>query len=149
MRDLYEGKNALPLPPMNFAGIIMEGGIIGYDSSVESGGAAYRYLGIGPQTQYSKDVITISLRAVSVATGKVLVSVTINKIVYSTADSIAILKFWKDGTQQFESEAGITNNEASTMAIKAAIEASVVELINAGNAKGVWQYKKSNIGNDK
>jgi curli production assembly/transport component CsgG len=141
MRDAYEGKDAKPLPPMQFAGIIMEGGIVGYDSSTESGGAAYRYLGIGPQTQYSKDNITVSLRAVSVATGKILASVTINKIVYSTADSIAVLKFWKNGTQEFESEAGLTINEASTSAIKSAIEASVVELIKEGVAKGVWQYR--------
>ena len=126
---------------MQFAGIIMEGGIIGYDSSTESGGAAYRYLGIGPQTQYSKDSITISLRAVSVATGKVLVTVTINKIVYSTADSIAVLKFWGDGTQEFESEAGLTMNESSTAAVKAAIEASVIELIKEGADKNVWQFK--------
>ena len=72
MREAYEGKNAQQLPPMQFAGIIMEGGIIGYDSSTESGGAAYQWLGVGPQTQYSKDTVTISLRAVSVATGKVL-----------------------------------------------------------------------------
>lgn len=141
MRDAYEGKTAQQLPPMQFAGIIMEGGIIGYDSSTESGGAAYRYLGIGPQTQYSKDSITISLRAVSVATGKVLVTVTINKIVYSTADSIAVLKFWGDGTQEFESEAGLTMNESSTAAVKAAIEASVIELIKEGADKNVWQFK--------
>jgi curli production assembly/transport component CsgG len=146
MRDAYEGKAAQQLPPIQFAGIIMEGGIIGYDSSTESGGAAYRYLGIGPQTQYSKDSVTISLRAVSVATGKVLVSVTVNKIVYSTADSIAVLKFWNNGTQEFESEAGLTINESSTSAVKAAIEASVVELIKEGTAKGIWQFKIENKG---
>ena len=52
MRDVYEGKEAKPLMPLMFAGIIMEGGIIGYDSSTESGGAAHRFLGIGSQTQY-------------------------------------------------------------------------------------------------
>lgn len=51
MRESYEGKDAKPLMPLQFAGIIMEGGIIGYDAGSESGGAAYRYLGIGPQTQ--------------------------------------------------------------------------------------------------
>jgi len=55
--------------PLQFAGILIEGGIIGYDSGLESGGTGYNFLGIGPTTQYSKDVITISLRAVSVNTG--------------------------------------------------------------------------------
>ena len=72
MRDMYEGSNAKNVPPMQFAGIIIEGGIIGYDSGMESGGVAYKWLGIGPQSQYSKDVVTISLRAVSVSSGKVL-----------------------------------------------------------------------------
>ena len=142
MRDAYEGKNSQPLPPMQFAGVIMEGGIIGYDNSTESGGAAYRWLGIGPQTQYSKDTITISLRAVSVGSGKVLASVDVTKTVYSTADSVAMLRFWKDGTQSFEAETGITQNEPGTLAVKWAIENAVVELIKEGNAKGVWKFKE-------
>jgi len=144
MRDAYEGANAKPLAPMQFAGIIIEGGIIGYDSSTESGGAAYKWLGIGPQTQYSKDVVTISLRAVSVATGKVLCTVTVNKIVYSTADSLAVLKFLNNGTQAFELETGLTINEPTSLAVKATVEAGVVELIKEGQRKGIWDYRDPN-----
>lgn len=54
MREAYEGKEAKPLMPMLFAGIIFEGGIIGYDSSVESGGTGYNFLGIGPSTQIGR-----------------------------------------------------------------------------------------------
>jgi curli production assembly/transport component CsgG len=143
MREAYEGKDAKPLMPLQFAGIILEGGIIGYDSGNESGGAAHRFLGIGTQTQYSKDIVTISLRAVSVNTGKVLASVTVQKIVYSTADSVAVLKFIQNGTQAFEAETGLTINEAGTLAVKATIEAAVVELIKEGERKGVWDYKKA------
>ena len=143
MREAYEGKDAKPLMPLQFAGLIMEGGIIGYDSGSESGGAAHRFLGIGSQTQYSKDTVTISLRAVSVNTGKVLVAVTVTKVVYSTADSVAVLKFLKNGTEAFEAEAGLTINEPGTLAVKATIEAAVVELIKEGERRGVWDYKKS------
>ena len=142
MREAYEGKDAKPLMPMQFAGIIMEGGIIGYDSGSESGGAAHRFLGIGSQTQYSKDTVTISLRAISVNTGKVLAAVHVTKIVYSTADSFAVLKFLDNGTQAFEAEAGLTVNEPGTLAVKATIEAAVVELIKEGERKGIWDYKK-------
>lgn len=141
MREAYEGKNAQQLPPMQFAGILMEGGIIGYDSSSESGGAAYQWLGIGPQTQYSKDTVTVSLRAVSVATGKVLASVTVTKIIYSTADSVAVLKSWQKGTQLFQAETGLTINEPAALAVKTTIEAAVVELIKEGSTKGVWTFK--------
>ena len=160
MREAYEGKDAKPLMPLQFAGIIFEGGIIGYDTGTESGGAAYRFLGIGPQTQYSKDIVTVSLRAVSVNTGKVLAAVTVTKIIYSTADSVAILKSIDpgqgimkqvfDGTTGstgataglFEFETGLTVNEASTLAVKTTVESAVVELIKEGERKGVWDFKK-------
>jgi curli production assembly/transport component CsgG len=143
MREAYEGKQAKPLMPMQFAGIIMEGGIIGYDSGTESGGAAWRWLGIGPSTTYSKDTVTVSLRAISVNTGKVLAAVTVTKIVYSTADSVAVLKFMNNNTQAFEAETGLTINEPGTLAVKATVEAAVVELIKEGERKGVWDYRKS------
>ena len=142
MREAYEGEKAKPLSPMMFAGMIIEGGIVGYDSSVKSGGSAARMLGIGPQSQYSEDIVTISLRAVSVNTGKVLVSVTVQKIIYSASDSLAVLKFVKNGTQAFEFESGLTVNEPGTLAVKAAIEAAVVELIKEGQKKGVWEFKE-------
>lgn len=159
MREAYEGKDAKPLMPMMFAGIIMEGGIIGYDSGTESGGAAYRFLGIGPQTQYSKDTVTVSLRAISVNTGKILAAVTVTKIVYSTADSFAVLKYIDNNNMLggifgagsansltssiFEAETGLTINEPGTLAVKATVEAAVVELIKEGERKGVWDYKKA------
>ena len=142
MREAYEGTNAKPLLPMQFAGIIIEGGIIGYDSSTKSGGAAARWLGIGTQTQYSEDVVTVSLRAVSVQTGKVLATVTVQKTILSTADSVTALKFFDTGTKAFEAETGMTINEPGTYAVKSAIEAAVVELIKEGQRKGTWDFKK-------
>ena len=35
------------LKPMLFAGLIIEGGIVGYDSNTQSGGAGARYFGLG------------------------------------------------------------------------------------------------------
>ncbi len=141
MREAYEGNNARPLMPMQFAGIIIEGGIIGYDSSIKSGGVGARVFGIGKQTQWSQDVVTISLRAVSVNTGKVLTSVTVQKTIISSADAVTALKFFDMGTKAFEGEAGLTINEPGTYAVKAAIEAGVVELIKDGARKGLWNYK--------
>jgi curli production assembly/transport component CsgG len=140
MREAYEGANAKPLGPMAFAGIILEGGITGYDTSIRSGGSAWKMLGIGPQTQYSEDIVTVSLRAVSVNSGKVLAAVNVQKTIYSASDSLAVLKFIKDGTQAFEIESGLTINEPGTQAVKAAIESAVVELIKEGSKKGIWDF---------
>jgi len=144
MREAYEGNNAKPLMAMQFAGIIMEGGIVGYDTTVNSGGAGMRIFGIGKQTQWSQDTVTISVRAVSVNTGKVLAVVTVQKTILSTADSATALKFFDAGTQAFEAEAGLTINEPGTYAVKAAIEMAVVELIKEGQRKSIWDFK-SNI----
>jgi curli production assembly/transport component CsgG len=144
MREAYEGNNAKPLMPMQFAGIIMEGGIVGYDTSVNSGGAGMRVFGIGRQTQWSQDTVTISLRAISVNTGKVLAVVTVQKTLLSTADGVTALKFFDTGTKSFEAEAGLTINEPGTYAVKSAIEMAVVELIKEGQRKSIWDFK-SNI----
>jgi curli production assembly/transport component CsgG len=145
MREAYEGNNAKPLMPMQFAGIIMEGGIVGYDATTTSGGAGMRIFGIGKQTQWSTDTVTISLRAVSVNTGKVLAVVTVQKTILSTADSATALKFFDQGTQAFEAEMGLTINEPGTYAVKAATEMAVVELIKEGQRKGIWEYKTEPI----
>ena len=143
MREAYEGGNAKPLMPMQFAGIIMEGGIVGYDTSVNSGGAGMRVFGIGKQTQWSQDTVTISLRAISVNTGKVLAVVTVQKTLLSTADGVTALKFFDTGTKAFEAETGLTINEPGTYAVKAAIEMAVVELIKEGQRKAIWDFKSN------
>lgn len=148
MREAYEGNNAKPLLPMQFAGMIIEGGIIGYDTSTKSGGSGARWLGIGAQSQYSEDIVTVSLRAVSVNTGKVLVTVTIQKTILSTADSTTVMKFFDLGTRAFEAETGLTINEPGTYAVKTAVEAAVIELVKEGQRKGLWDFKTETKGTD-
>ena len=128
--------------PLLFAGMIIEGGIVGYDTSINSGGAGARWLGIGKQTQWSQDTVTVSLRAISVNTGKVLATVTVQKTILSSSDSISALKFFDMGTKAFEAETGLTINEPGTYAVKSAVEQAVVELIKEGDRKGVWKIKE-------
>jgi curli production assembly/transport component CsgG len=138
MRDAYEGPNAKPLEPLLFAGILVEGGVIGYDTSTKSGGLGARYLGIGGSTQFSEDIVTVSLRVVSVSTGKVLASVNVQKTLLSVADHATALKFFDNSTTSFEGEIGLTVNEPGTFAVKYTIESAVLELIKEGTRKGIW-----------
>lgn len=142
MRELYEGKDAKPLPPMVFAGVIVEGGIIGYDSNTLSGGSGARVLGIGAQTEYRQDEVTVSLRTVSVATGEVLTSVNVTKTVISWMDKLGVLRFNELGTQAVEAETGAANNESMNKAVQLAIHAAVIETIMEGERKGHWQFKE-------
>ena len=140
MRELYEGRDARPLPPMMFAGIILEGGIIGYDSNTMSGGSGARVLGIGGSTEYRQDEVVVNLRAVSVATGEVLASVTVNKTVISYQDKAGVLRFNELGTQSLELETGSAANESMNRAVQLAIHGAVIEMIFEGERKGHWQF---------
>ena len=130
------------LKPMMFAGVVVEGGIIGYDSNTLTGGAGARWLGIGPSTQYRQDVVTVNLRTVSVQTGEVLASVTVTKSIISVGNSLTVFKFFDQGTKAFESEIGFSANEPVNYAVRTAIEQGVVEIIKEGNRKGYWSFKQ-------
>lgn len=132
------------LNPLLFAGIIIEGGIIGYDTDIKSGGRGARTLGIGVSRQYRQDVVTISMRAISVLTGEVLLNVQTRKTVFSYGTGGDVFKFIEEGTQLVEFEDGIGNNESVTYAVRTAIEAGVLELIYQGHRRGYWEIEGYN-----
>jgi curli production assembly/transport component CsgG len=141
-REQYQGKDAKPLTPMMFAGIIVEGGIVGYDSNTLTGGSGVRLLGIGASTQYQSDTVTVNLRTVSVSTGEVLTSVTVTKTVLSYMDKFGVLKFVDSGTQSVEAETGASINESINKAVNLAVQAAVVGTIHEGARKGHWSFKE-------
>lgn len=146
-REVYEGKNATPLKPMTVAGVIIEGGIISYDSNIRSGGNGARYLGIGASQQYRVDEVIVSLRLISVNTGEVLLTNAVSKTIYSTSHNIGVLRFVDQATKAIELENGSAVNEPTTYAVRVAIEQSVYEMIVDGEKKGLWKFKQK--GNQK
>lgn len=142
-REVYEGKDAKPLRPMTVAGVIIEGGIIGFDSNIRSGGNGARFLGIGGSQQYRVDEIVISLRLVSVNSGEVLLTNAVSKTIYSTQHNVGVLRFVDAGTKALELENGMALNEPTTYAVRVAIEQAVHDMIVEGEKKGLWRYKKS------
>jgi curli production assembly/transport component CsgG len=141
-REIYEGDKAKPLPPLTLAGVILEGGIIDYNSNVLTGGAGFAILGIGPYTQYTQDQVVISLRLVSVQTGEILSSVTIEKNLLSTQDGVTAMRFYDQGTKSFEFDSSQTFNEPGNYALRSAIEQGIVDLVKKGEKLGLWKYKE-------
>jgi curli production assembly/transport component CsgG len=127
------------LQPMLFAGMILEGGVIGYDTNIETGGTGARYLGIGTTNQYRRDSIVISLRAVSTLTGEVILNVQTQKTVLSSGMAGDVFRFLDMDTKLLELESGMTQNESVTFAVRSAIEAAVLELIKQGDERGYWK----------
>ena len=151
MREQYQGRDAKLLPPMMFAGIIMEGGIVGYDSNTLTGGSGVRLFGIGASTQYQSDTVTVTLRTVSVSTGEILTTVTVTKTVLSYMDKVTLLRFVGDGTtlganaNALEGEVGGSINESINKAIDVAVQAAVIQTINEGARKGHWAFKSNKV----
>jgi curli production assembly/transport component CsgG len=141
-REIYEGANAKMLPPLTLAGVILEGGIIDYNSNVLTGGTGFAVLGIGPYTQYTQDQVVISLRLVSVQTGEILTSVTIEKNLLSTQDGATAMRFYDQGRKSFEFDSSQTFNEPGNYALRSAIEQGIVELVKSGEKLGLWKYKE-------
>jgi curli production assembly/transport component CsgG len=129
------------LEPIIFAGVMIEGGIIGYDSNLKTGGAGARYLGIGIRNQYRVDNVMISLRLISVSTSEVLLTVTTSKTILSASLAGNIFKFFDMGTELLETEVGMTENESVTYAVKEAIETAVYEMIMKGEQQKLWSFK--------
>jgi curli production assembly/transport component CsgG len=141
-RKSYEGEKAEKIKPLLFAGVLLTGGIVGYDTNTETGGIGVRMLGIGISDEYRKDMVTVALRLISVQTGEVLLAVSSQKTILSTKISATVFKFLDLGTKLIETEAGMTDNESTTYAVRKSIEQAVIQIINEGEQKKLWKFKK-------
>lgn len=128
------------LQPLVFAGVIFEGGIIGYDTNIVSGGLGAKYFGAGGAGQYRVDRVTVYLRAVSVKNGAILKTVQTTKVILSQQLSLGLFRFVRLN-RLLEIEAGFSTNEPVDMAIQEAIEKAVHDMIIEGVKIGMWKPK--------
>jgi curli production assembly/transport component CsgG len=142
-RQEYKEDNKMK--PLLFAGLIIEGGVISYESNNKSGGLGARYLGIGTSKQYREDTVTISLRLVSVSTGEVLIETLVSKSIISTSISQDIFRFIEAGTELVEVEGGVAENESVSIALQKAIETGILNIIYIGIDRGYWKYDETKI----
>jgi curli production assembly/transport component CsgG len=142
MRERYLGEtqlNTKALPALLFAGVLLEGGIISYDSNTLTGGVGAAFLGIGARTEYRQDTVTVYLRAVSVRTGEVLTTVTASKTIASKSMGASAFKFVAF-KKLLEAEAGFTTNEPDHLALQQAIEKAVYSLVMEGAELKLWEF---------
>jgi len=148
MRERYLGEkdvNPQALPALLFAGVLLEGGIVGYDTNTVTGGAGAAFLGIGGHTEYRQDTVTVYLRAVSVRTGEVLSTVTASKTIASMGVGGNAFRYvaFKD---LLEADAGYTTNEPDAVALQQAIEKAVWELVLDGVDRKLWSFANPSAG---
>ena len=138
-RETFDEDNKLM--PLKFGDMVMTGGVLSYDK-VESSGFGARYLGLGASRKVRKDQITISLRTVSVSTGRVLTEVLVTKSVFSASLDNDVFRFISEGTELVEIEGGSVSNEAMSYALQIAVETAVLETIKEGVINNYWRYKE-------
>ena len=143
-RESYEGQeaNKNSLKPLLFAGLILEGGIVSYDSNIDSGGFGARYFGIGAHEEYRVDQVTVSMRVVAVQTGEVILAVNGTKTIASHKSGVEAFRFIDMGTRAIEVESGVAENEPVNYAIRSAVEYCIIEIIKQGEQKSLWNFKE-------
>lgn len=141
------GEDQSLLPPLLFAGVILEGGIISFDSNIMTGGAGLRYFGAGASGQYREDRVTIYLRAVSTSNGRILKTVYVSKTILSQKLDVGFFRFVKF-KRLLEAETGYTYNEPSEIAVKEAIEKAVHSLVIEGIMDGLWELENEDESAD-
>ncbi|WP_037315472.1 CsgG/HfaB family protein [Salegentibacter sp. Hel_I_6] len=148
-RQEYQGGNSNEpqLPPLLYAGILLEGGIVSYDTNIMTGGLGARYLGVGASTQYRQDRVTIYLRAISTSSGKILKNIYISKTILSQALDASLFKY-VSFQRLLEAETGFTRNEPVQIAVKEAIEKAVEGLVIEGIEDKIWLPKEGEVLSD-
>ncbi len=148
MRERYLGEtgvNPEALPSLLFAGVILEGGVIGYDSNTLTGGVGAGFLGISARSEYRQDTVTVYLRAVSVRTGEVLTTVTASKTIASYGVGGGAFRY-VGFKELLEAEAGFTTNEPDQLALQQAIEKAVYGLVMEGVELKLWNFADTDAG---
>lgn len=135
-------KNTNPnepqLTPLLYAGVLLEGGIVSYDSNIITGGFGARYFGAGASVKYRQDRVTVYLRMISTSNGKILKSVYISKTILSQAIDESLFRY-VNFKRLLEVETGYTTNEPVHMAVTEAIEKAVESLVLEGIKDNIWE----------
>lgn len=148
MRRLYRGENTpnpAAIAPLRHAGILIQGAIVGYDSNTQTGGFGARYLGIGGDTQWKLDVVTVNLKAVSTETGEVLASVIVEKPIASLSVRGGVFRY-TELDKLLEVESGVAANEPKQLALQMAVEKAVYSLVIEGAEIGIWHFSDQAAG---
>lgn len=148
-REMYAGskKNdsqTPSLPPLIYAPILLEGGIISYESNLLTGGLGGYYFGVGGSSEFRRDTVTTMLRAVSVKNGSILTQVDAKKTILSLELDSGLFRYIAF-KRLLQMESGISSNEPPQMAVMESIEACVYAMIIEGFINDSWNLKNKKL----
>jgi curli production assembly/transport component CsgG len=132
-----ETQKETELPSLLSAPIVLEGGVVAYETNLITGGVGVKYYGAGGSADFRRDSVSIYLRTTSVADGRVIKSVMTQKTILSKEVDIGVFRFVKL-KRLLEIETGLSTNEPPQMCVLEAIEKAVYSLILEGVISRLW-----------
>jgi curli biogenesis system outer membrane secretion channel CsgG len=146
INQMHNGKMRVSFPgtiaKLEPAEYILQGGIIGFDSNTVTAGAGLRLLNVGTFGEIRKDVVTVNMRLVNIITGKIILSNTITKGIYSRKLQGSGINYISID-RILEAEAGVSYNEPVFEALNLTIQAAVYDIIHQGIQEHVFTLKQS------
>ncbi len=142
-REQYQsndGSAMPPLPPLLYAGVTLEGGIISYETNTVTGGFGAKYFGLGGSTQFRRDEVTVYIRAISTKNGRILKTVYTTKSILSRMVDVGLYRYVRV-KRLLEVESGFSTNEPINMCVTEAIDKAVYSLIVEGILENLWELK--------
>ncbi|MCG9692667.1 CsgG/HfaB family protein [Vibrio sp. Isolate22] len=116
--------------------IVFTGGVIAYDHNNRQAAGGIFFNDFSLSSEYSVDTVTVSLRAVSVKTGEILLSSISKKSIVSVSSGINSYKIFDDNLMQLE--LGGAYNEPVSVATRLAIEQSILDITEKALELGWW-----------
>ncbi|MBW2148138.1 MAG: curli production assembly/transport protein CsgG [Deltaproteobacteria bacterium] len=135
-----KSQNDNGLPSLIHAPVLLQGGIVAYETNVSTGGLGAKYFGAGGSGQYRKDQVTIYLRAVNVMQGEIIKCVSSTKSILSAQVDVGLFRF-VSFKRLLEVEMGYTTNEPPQLCVLEAINKVVLSLTIEGILDGTWKLK--------
>ncbi|OGQ96957.1 MAG: hypothetical protein A2521_11880 [Deltaproteobacteria bacterium RIFOXYD12_FULL_57_12] len=143
IRAKLENDKDRDLQVLKHAPLLLEGGIVAYETNMVTGGIGAKYFGAGGGAQIRRDQVTIYLRSVDVLKGEIVHSISTTKSILSEEVDFGIFRFVKIN-RLLEAEAGFSSNEPPQICVREAIEMAVINLIIEGVMDGHWALADQN-----
>ncbi|MGN7611575.1 CsgG/HfaB family protein [Magnetococcales bacterium HHB-1] len=138
-KKLKKNRN-INMPPLKPAQLLMEGGIIAYETDVITSGLGAKYFGVSSTAEARSDQVTLYLRVVDIQSGRILGNVATSKTVLSQKVDVGLFRF-VSFQRLLEAETGFSVNEPAQMCVLEALEKAVIALIIEGIAQNHWALK--------
>lgn len=141
-RKIIEAAAPAGGAPLAAVDYLILGGVSQFDHNIVTGGAGFRLLGIGANTQYAIDTVVVDIRAIDPVNGRIIKAVSAAKRIFSFEVRANVYRYIDDDTL-LEGEVGGTDSEPSQLCVREAVEKGIFMLAAEMGLSGDWPFKET------